>query len=552
LIRSRPASRSPPPSTASVDPAAVPPASPEPTPTPVDEAGRPPGWRGLLDDPESTRLPLDAAEGDRSSAQRFRERGELAAADAWRRSAVSLEPAGAPSPPPVRPKRPRSGTVARSARSVSDPGRVPRPPRGAPPASYAAPRRRKDPRGPSSGSAGRPWPSGSVVPVGLSSPIDQESLDRWVRVLIRERTSLEAERTELAETRRALAQRETQLATHHRLAVAVDTALRRRHRELTAREGELRQREASLAIPPVAPEPVDARPDLDPGAAKAKPEAGTAAPRAETSAPPSAPSPSFLAGGAPSQSAPHERGGPSRVDRLPSGTPRLDELLLGGLPPRSHVALVGDAFVGKEVLLYNFIAEGLRRQEPAILITANRTPSEIGRALRSRIPEFDEHEREGRVAWIDASGAEVGDLPDRRTTGGSNDMAGLSQALVQASRQCVASSPTGRFRVGFLGLSAVLAHHPGRESLIALQSIVGILRSHEALAMYSLEAGAVTEPLVESLLGRIDGAIVLRQGRGRTLLAAKGFGGVATRDWIECRTTEQGLVLGSFALERIP
>lgn len=69
--------------------------------------------------------------------------------------------------------------------------------------------------------------------------------------------------------------------------------------------------------------------------------------------------------------------------------------------------------------------------------------------------------------------------------------------------------------------------------------------------MYSLEGGALSEAAVETLLSRMDGAIVFRQERDRLYLSVKGFGEVETRDWVECRATQRALVVGSFALERI-
>ena len=135
-------------------------------------------------------------------------------------------------------------------------------------------------------------------------------------------------------------------------------------------------------------------------------------------------------------------------------------------------------------------------------------------------------------------------------TKGSDDRAGILSSLVQAARP-IEEEKKGPFRVGFLGLSAVFAHADERASFSFLQNVVGILKPREALAMYSLEGGALSEPQVESLLGRMDGAIVFRQDRDRTFLSVKGFGDVQTRDWVECRATNRALIVGSFALERI-
>ncbi|MGB6500063.1 MAG: ATPase domain-containing protein [Thermoplasmata archaeon] len=238
------------------------------------------------------------------------------------------------------------------------------------------------------------------------------------------------------------------------------------------------------------------------------------------------------------------------ADRLPTGTPRLDDLLLGGLPARNHVVLLGEAFVGKEVVLYAFIAEGLKRGEPVVLVTASRSPAEIAQSLGVVLPQFLEYDQLGMVTWIDASTTGGAPGPRRLVAKGSDDRAGILSALVQAARP-IEEEKKGPFRVGFLGLSAVFAHADERASFSFLQNVVGILKPREALAMYSLEGGALTEAQVEALLGRMDGAIVFRQDRDRTFLSVKGFGDVQTRDWVECRATNRALIVGSFALERI-
>lgn len=237
-------------------------------------------------------------------------------------------------------------------------------------------------------------------------------------------------------------------------------------------------------------------------------------------------------------------------DRLPTGIGRLDDLLLGGLPPRSHVVVLGDAFVGKEVVLYSFLGEGLKRGEPVLIITAARSPQEISEAMGVVLPQFWEYEQMGMVRWVDASGAPGTAGPNRTVVKGANDQAGILTSTGAAARS-FEESKTGAFRVAFLGLSAVLAHGDERAGFSFLQNVVGILKPRPALAMYSLEAGALSEAAVESLLGRMDGAIVFRQDRDKTFLQVKGIGEVETRDWVECRVTNRALIIGSFALERI-
>ncbi len=238
------------------------------------------------------------------------------------------------------------------------------------------------------------------------------------------------------------------------------------------------------------------------------------------------------------------------VQRLPTGISRLDDLLVGGLPPRAHLVLLGDAFVGKEIVLYSFIAEGLKRGEPALLVTGSRSPEEVSANFGVVLPQFKEYEQLGLVTWIDASGSTAPASPQRLRATGPDDRAGILTNLVKASKAFEETKHTP-FRVGFLGLSAVLAGGDPRTGLSFLQNAVGILKIRDALAMYALEGGAISDAQVEALLSRMDGAILFRQDRDKTFLSVKGLGEVQTHDWVECRATNRALIIGSFALERI-
>ncbi|MGA8663731.1 MAG: ATPase domain-containing protein [Thermoplasmata archaeon] len=236
--------------------------------------------------------------------------------------------------------------------------------------------------------------------------------------------------------------------------------------------------------------------------------------------------------------------------RLPTGIPRLDDLLVGGLPAKAHIVLLGDAFVGKEIVLYSFIAEGLKRGEPALLVTGSRSPEEVAASLGVVLPQFKDYEQLGLVTWIDASGSTAPATARRLRATGPDDRAGILTNLVKASKGFEDAKHTP-FRVGFLGLSAVLAGGDPRTGLSFLQNAVGILKIRDALAMYSLEGGAISDAQVEALLSRMDGAILFRQDRDKTFLSVKGLGEVQTHDWVECRATNRALIIGSFALERI-
>jgi len=245
------------------------------------------------------------------------------------------------------------------------------------------------------------------------------------------------------------------------------------------------------------------------------------------------------------------------ADRAPSGTPRLDDLLQGGLPPRGHVMLVGDAFVGKEIVMYSFLAEGLKRGEPVVIVTTSRSPDEISQQVGLVAPQFREYEQLGKVSWIDASNpaAESAARPPSNhgtvsVVKGPDDHAGILSSLVAACKKAE-SSKSSAFRVGYLGLTSSLAHSDDRAGAVFVQNFAGILKPRSALAMYTVEAGALADARVEGILSRMDGAIRFKQEHDKTFLQVAGLGDVQTREWIECRATNRALVIGSFSLERI-
>ncbi|TLZ75634.1 MAG: hypothetical protein E6K07_09665, partial [Methanobacteriota archaeon] len=84
-----------------------------------------------------------------------------------------------------------------------------------------------------------------------------------------------------------------------------------------------------------------------------------------------------------------------KADRVKTGTPRLDDLLYGGIPFNSNVLFVGPAFVGKEVALLNFIAEGLKKGIPVIIITTTKLPIDIARDIAPILPTFVEYDQLG-------------------------------------------------------------------------------------------------------------------------------------------------------------
>ncbi|MFI5417578.1 MAG: RAD55 family ATPase, partial [Candidatus Lutacidiplasmatales archaeon] len=235
---------------------------------------------------------------------------------------------------------------------------------------------------------------------------------------------------------------------------------------------------------------------------------------------------------------------PAAGGPVPSGTPRLDDLLGGGFPESAQVLVTGDSYFGQDLLVYAFLGEGLKRGEPVVIVTADRSASEIAEAAQRVIPDLPRQERAGRVLFVEAAPSPG---TDPGAAGDSADHARLLRSVVEAVRRAEATS-SGRMRVGFFGLSGVFNQRGERSGLLFVQNLLAILKTRRSLGVFAADDGALSEEQVGTLLGRMDGAIEFKQEEERTFVRVRGLKEAETLDWVECRESEGTLLIGSFEL----
>ncbi len=67
---------------------------------------------------------------------------------------------------------------------------------------------------------------------------------------------------------------------------------------------------------------------------------------------------------------------PRAQTRLAMGVPRLDDMLGGGLPSGYSLLVAGPSGSGKTIVATAFLAEGVRRGEPGVIVAFEQTPSQ--------------------------------------------------------------------------------------------------------------------------------------------------------------------------------
>ena len=242
-----------------------------------------------------------------------------------------------------------------------------------------------------------------------------------------------------------------------------------------------------------------------------------------------------------------------KKERVKSGTPRLDDLLYGGIPFNANLLFVGPPYVGKEVVILNFVAEGLKKYVPAIIVTTSKPPVEISKEMAPILPTFVEYEQLGLVYWIDCSGSTSSSGKPTRDKNmykvdGPTDFNGILKVVNELDHEFKGKYPY--FRLAFLTLSSCVGQDQGA-AMGFVQKLVNRLRQTKAVAAYALERGMHSDQVVESLEHLLDGAIQFKSDKQKTMLQVVGLGESQTRDWVPYKHSNKAIMIGSFQLERI-
>jgi len=244
------------------------------------------------------------------------------------------------------------------------------------------------------------------------------------------------------------------------------------------------------------------------------------------------------------------------AEKVKTGIERLDDLLMGGMPFGSNVLFVGPPFVGKEVAMLIFLAEGLKKGIPAVIVTTSRSPTEVSKDMAPILPTFLEFDQLGLVRWIDASAIEG---QETRAAGsqswvvkvtGPGDFEGITKAL----EKCIKDFQKQKqpyFRLAYMSLSMSMTQTNEKAGLQFVQGFSGRLKQSGGVSAYAVERGMHTEQQLEAMQHHMTGALQFKTDKQKTLLSVQGVGDVQTRDWIEYKHTNKALMIGAFSLERI-
>jgi KaiC/GvpD/RAD55 family RecA-like ATPase len=241
-----------------------------------------------------------------------------------------------------------------------------------------------------------------------------------------------------------------------------------------------------------------------------------------------------------------------KQEKVKTGTTRLDDLLLGGIPFGSNVLVYGPPFTGKEVLMSVFIAEGLKKGIPAMWILTEKTPKEIREEMGFVVSGYEEYEKLGLVRYIDAYSRSMGDESQDPYTDyieAPTDYESIQKAVETASKTF--KDKHEYYRVAFRSISTLIAYLDPGTAFRFLSPVVGRRKRDRAVAMYTIEKGVHGEQEIQMIGSLMDGMIEFKVENLNTFLSVKGICDVQSRAFIRYSATKAAVTIGSFSLDHI-
>jgi KaiC/GvpD/RAD55 family RecA-like ATPase len=239
-------------------------------------------------------------------------------------------------------------------------------------------------------------------------------------------------------------------------------------------------------------------------------------------------------------------------DKVKTGSPRLDDLLLGGVPFDSNVQIYGPPFVGKEVIVNAFIAEGLKKGIPAIWVLTEKTASEIREELRFVVSGYEEYEKLGLVHYVDAySKSMEAEEDDEYTTyvEDPTDHQGIMKAVNATAKEFKKNHEY--YRLAFRSVSTLVAYLDVQTAFKFLQSFAGRRKRDKAVSFYMVEKGMHQDQEIQMMGSMMDGMIDLKVEQLKSYLSIQGVCDVQSRAWIKYTYSKHGVSIGSFSLDHI-
>jgi len=241
-----------------------------------------------------------------------------------------------------------------------------------------------------------------------------------------------------------------------------------------------------------------------------------------------------------------------QVAKAKTGNARFDDLLLGGIPFGSNVLIHGPPFVGKEMMMAQFVAEGLKKGVPAIWVITDKTARDTRTDMDSVLSGYEEYERRGLVRYVDAYSKSMGEVTDDPYTSYIDEP--TDHDMIMEATEKIAKEFKEKhkyYRLAFRSLSTLIAYSDPTTAFRFLSPFCGRRKRDGAVSMYSIEKGVHGEQEIQMLGSIMDGMVDFKLDQLKNFFSVQGVCDVQSRSYIRYTVGKHGLSIGSFSLDHI-
>jgi KaiC/GvpD/RAD55 family RecA-like ATPase len=241
-----------------------------------------------------------------------------------------------------------------------------------------------------------------------------------------------------------------------------------------------------------------------------------------------------------------------KVAKVKTGNSRFDDLLLGGIPFGSNILIHGPPFIGKEIMVGQFVSEGLKKGVPVIWVITDKTPREVREEMNSILSGYEEYEKLGLVKYVDSYSRSMGEKTNDPYTVYVDEPTDHDKMMDEVEKIAKEFKEKHQYyRLAFRSLSTLIAYSDPTTAFRFLNPFSGRRKRDGAVSMYTIEKGMHGEQEIQMLGSIMDGMVDFKLDQLRSFFSVQGICDVQSRSYIRYTVSKHGLSIGSFSLDHI-